>query len=107
MLDRSKKKYDDEMLVTHKPVLPKEKMGRDPGGPTRIAALSRAEIQRLRSRFAVTGDPEERAAILETFQQIWGNEATERLLKTSKDSNGEAGAAGAAERDPGDEEPEG
>jgi hypothetical protein len=107
MFRRIKKREEEDMLIVHKAPIDKEQAGRKADEAELAGTLEREEIERLKARLAVTDDPAERAAILDSIQSRFGNEVAERIVQAVRRGEGQAPASGVAQGRPEDEEREG
>jgi hypothetical protein len=76
------KRLENEMLVTHRPPTDQEPASGGEGGAGPMAAtVDRAELRR---RLLSAADPRERAAIVRSIQDAFGNEAAEQIIREAR-----------------------
>ncbi len=74
-----RRKYEaDDMLITHKPQQPVEKVGRDTGEDVLIDLDAPVEL--LAERVAATTEPAERETLIRLIQTRVGNREAERII---------------------------
>ena len=74
-----RKNETDDMLITHKPQQPMEKVGRDSGEDVSIDLDAPLEV--LAERVASTTDSTEREALISLIQSRVGNREAERIIR--------------------------
>lgn len=74
-----RKNENEDMLITHKPQQPLEKVGRDRG--ENVSIDLDAPIEVLTERLAATTESTEREALISLIQARLGNREAERIIR--------------------------
>lgn len=94
MKELRKKRELEDMLITHKPKeQDKDKTGREAKDKGKADVKDFRKLERMKRKLFSTTDPNEGEAILDTIQEVFGNEVAEDVIKGLRLLKGESGTS--------------